>query len=88
MPCLLNAEEEEPNTEVPQGARTHVAPAKSQRGTRRLANADMTSLKRKLEELIGSRQADMNKLKSKWMRMEEQYWSVVQAIREGISFPP
>ncbi|XP_039170291.1 probable disease resistance protein At4g27220 [Eucalyptus grandis] len=48
----------------------------------------MTSLKRKLEELIRSHQADMNKLKSKWMRIEEQYWSVVQAIREGISFPP
>ncbi|KAK3424344.1 hypothetical protein EUGRSUZ_F01140 [Eucalyptus grandis] len=88
MPRPLNAEEEAPNTEVPQGARTHVAPAKSQRGTCRLANADMTSLKRKLEELIRSHQADMNKLKSKWMRIEEQYWSVVQAIREGISFPP
>ncbi|KAL3733764.1 hypothetical protein ACJRO7_023172 [Eucalyptus globulus] len=88
MPRPLNAEEEEPNTEVPQGARPHLGLAKSQRGTRGLADANMMSLKRKLEELISSRQVDMNKLKSKWMRIEEQYWSVARAIREGISFPP
>ncbi|KAI6687459.1 hypothetical protein NL676_024287 [Syzygium grande] len=29
----------------------------------------------------------MNKLKSKWRTIEEEYWSVVRAIREGISFP-
>ncbi|KAI6687382.1 hypothetical protein NL676_024210 [Syzygium grande] len=84
----LNAEEGEPSIEVPHGARTHVAPARSQPGIHRVANTNMASLKRKLGELICSRRADMNKLNSKWRRIEEEYWSVAQAIREGISFPP
>ncbi|XP_039172878.1 probable disease resistance protein At5g47250 [Eucalyptus grandis] len=88
IPRPLNAKEGELNTEVPHGARPHLGRAKSQQGTCGLANANMMSLKRKLEELISSRQENMNKLKSKWMRIEEQYWSVVRAIREGISFPP
>ncbi|XP_039170405.1 probable disease resistance protein At4g27220 [Eucalyptus grandis] len=88
IPRPLNAKEGELNTEVPHGARTHLGLAKSQRGTRGLADANMTSLKRKLEELISSRRADMNELKSKWTRTEEEYGSVVRAIREGVSFPP
>ncbi|XP_010060572.2 probable disease resistance protein At4g27220 isoform X2 [Eucalyptus grandis] len=88
IPRPLNAKEGELNTEVPHGARPHLGLVKSQRGTRGLADANMMSLKRKLEELISSRQADMNELKSKWTRTEEEYWSVVRAIREGITFPP
>jgi len=45
----------------------------------------MTFLESKLEELISSGQGDMSKLNSKWM--EEEYWRVVRAIREG-SVPP
>ncbi|XP_048130971.1 probable disease resistance protein At4g27220 isoform X2 [Rhodamnia argentea] len=84
----LKAEEGEPNTELPHGARTHVAPAVSRPGTHRLADTTMTSLKRNLGELISSRLAAMNKLKSKWRRIEEEYWRVARAIEEGISFPP
>ncbi|KAF7847257.1 hypothetical protein BT93_L3147 [Corymbia citriodora subsp. variegata] len=68
------------------GARMHGAPVESQPSTRRLADSNMKSLKRRLEELISSHQADMNKLMSKWRRIEEEYWSVARAIREGISF--
>ncbi|KAI6687420.1 hypothetical protein NL676_024248 [Syzygium grande] len=88
MPRPLNAEEGEPNTEVPHVVRKHVAPAKRQLGTHRLADMSMTSLKRNLEELVSKCQADMNKLKSKWRRIEDDYRSVVRAIREGIPFPP
>ncbi|XP_039171519.1 probable disease resistance protein At4g27220 isoform X6 [Eucalyptus grandis] len=85
MPRPMNAKGGEPNTEVPHGARMQVASAESQQGTRRLAKRNMTFLESKLEELISSGQGDMSKLNSKWM--EEEYWRVVRAIREG-SVPP
>ncbi|KAL3733570.1 hypothetical protein ACJRO7_023005 [Eucalyptus globulus] len=88
MPLPLISEEGGPCTRVPHGVRAHGAAAKIHPGTRRLAATYNTALKGKLEEVINSHQADMNKLKSKWRRMEEEYRSAARAIREGISFLP
>ncbi|KAF8023853.1 hypothetical protein BT93_F1132 [Corymbia citriodora subsp. variegata] len=87
MPVPVNAEQGEPNIEIPQDARTYDAPVDSQLGTCGLVHENMPTLKRKLEEL-SSREADMDELETwcrKAQRMKGEYWSTVQAFREGRS---
>ncbi|XP_056172867.1 uncharacterized protein LOC115687689 isoform X1 [Syzygium oleosum] len=86
MPAPVNAEEGEPNTEVPQDARTDDALMDSRSGVFGLVGEYMPTLKRKLEEL-SRRVADLDELET-WYRQSKRIkdWSMVQAFREGKSF--
>ncbi|XP_056172870.1 probable disease resistance protein At1g61300 isoform X4 [Syzygium oleosum] len=86
MPSPVNAEEGEPNTEVPQDD----ALGGSHPNICGLVNKNMPILKRKLEEL-SSREADMDELETwcrKANRIKAEYWSMVQPFREGKSLSP
>ncbi|XP_039171894.1 probable disease resistance protein At4g27220 [Eucalyptus grandis] len=86
----VNAGEGEPNTEVPQDARTDDALVDSQPGACGLVDENMPTLKRKLEELC-NQEADMDGLETwcrKAQRIRGEYWSMVQAFREGRSLCP
>ncbi|KAI6687414.1 hypothetical protein NL676_024242 [Syzygium grande] len=92
----LNAEEAEPNTEVPQSmcigkftipdARTRDGPLESLPPCSGVVvDKNMPYLLTKLEEL-SSRETDMANLETWWRkvkRIKGEYWSVVQALREG-----
>ncbi|KAF8028635.1 hypothetical protein BT93_E1315 [Corymbia citriodora subsp. variegata] len=71
--------------------RTHDVPLECQvHSSCGLVGQNMRTLRRKLEEFICSREADMNELESRWKKVKSikgEYWSVVQAIREGRSLP-
>ncbi|XP_039170269.1 uncharacterized protein LOC120294311 [Eucalyptus grandis] len=90
MPPQVNVEGGEPNAEVPQDARTDDALVDGQPGACGLVDKNMPTLKRKLEEL-SNREADMDGLETwcrKAQRIRGEYWSMVQAFREGRSLSP
>ncbi|XP_056172896.1 uncharacterized protein LOC115675178 [Syzygium oleosum] len=81
----LNAEEGEPDTEVPQDARTRDGPLESLPPCSGVVvNKNMPHLLTKLEEL-SRREADMANLETWWRKVNRkgEYWSVVQAFRQG-----
>ncbi|XP_039157560.1 probable disease resistance protein At5g63020 [Eucalyptus grandis] len=90
MPGPVNAEDGEPNTEVPQDVRTDDALVDNRPSSCGLVDQNTPALKRKLEEL-SNREADMDDLEA-WCRKAErikgEYWSMVQAYREGRSLAP
>ncbi|XP_039170241.1 probable disease resistance protein At4g27220 [Eucalyptus grandis] len=86
----VNVEEGEPNAEVPEDARIDDALVDSQPGACGLVDENMPTLKRKLEEL-SNREAGMDGLETwcrKAQRIRGEYWSMVQAFREGRSLTP
>ncbi|XP_056172869.1 probable disease resistance protein At4g27220 isoform X3 [Syzygium oleosum] len=85
MPRPVNAEEGEPNTEVPQDARIDDALVDSRPGSFGLVGEYMPTLKRKLEEL-SSRVADLDELETRSRKSKRiNDWGVVRAFREGKS---
>ncbi|KAF8023957.1 hypothetical protein BT93_F1222 [Corymbia citriodora subsp. variegata] len=90
MPQPLNAEEGEPNTEVPHDARTDDALVDSRPGTFGLLIEYLSTLKSKLDEL-SSRVANSDELETwrrKAKRLKGESSSMVQAFREGGSLSP
>ncbi|KAI6687400.1 hypothetical protein NL676_024228 [Syzygium grande] len=86
MPAPVNAEEGEPNTEVPQDARTDDALMDSRSDIFGLVGEYMPTLKRKLEELSSRVAADLDELET-WCRKSKRIkdWSMVRAFQEGKS---
>lgn len=78
-------------TQLQNVRRTHDVPFECQvHSSCGLVGQNMRTLRRKLEEFICSREAEMNELKSRWKKVKSvkgEYWGVVRAIREGRSLP-
>ncbi|XP_056166463.1 disease resistance protein SUMM2-like isoform X3 [Syzygium oleosum] len=78
-------------TQLQNARRTHDVPLEGQgHSSCSLVGQNMRTLRRKLEEFICSREADIDELESRWKKVKSikgEYWSVVQAMREGRSLP-